>query len=129
MEEHEKILLDQLQELLIQREKNLEDYLKNHFSKEELERHSENLTRIVSDTKSILAEIRLLLLKEGLETVRTVEEDGDWYVLPSYLTQEFEKDLEDYELLDSGKFDEKYGHYRTGGNLNLVQLYGKRNRT
>jgi len=26
-------------------------------------------------------------------------------------------------MIDSGQFDDKWGKYRTGGDLNLVQLY------
>ena len=48
-----------------------------------------------------------------------------WYVLPVELIHEFYKDEQDEEFVDSGQFDTKYGQYRTGGDLNLTQLYVK----
>ena len=56
------------------------------------------------------------------------DETGDWYVIPMSLKDSFlaydEQALEnDYDLQD--EFEEKFGKYRTGGDLNNVQLYIK----
>lgn len=51
------------------------------------------------------------------------DESGHWYLIPIRLLGNFRRDLEDEDMADSGKFDELYGEYRTGGDLNLVQLY------
>lgn len=65
-----------------------------------------------------------------LQKVKIVtDNDGHWYVLPNELITEFLEDLEtmsgDEDYIDSGEFDNKYFQYRTGGDLNLVQLYIK----
>ena len=53
--------------------------------------------------------------------VKAVKDDsGHWYIIPSELSDNFYNDLEDDGFLG---FDEKYGKYRTGGDLNLIQLY------
>ncbi len=51
------------------------------------------------------------------------DESGHWYVIPNDLVSSFMKDEQDEDFVDSGEFDNKYGKYRTGGDLNLVQLY------
>lgn len=51
--------------------------------------------------------------------IATQDDSGHWYVIPNELEQAFYKDLQD----DSDNFDETYGQYRTGGDLNLIQLY------
>lgn len=48
------------------------------------------------------------------------DNDGHWYVIPNKISDEFNKDLED---MDDDDFDDKYGKCRTGGDLNLIQLY------
>lgn len=53
------------------------------------------------------------------------DEDGHWYVIPELLYYQFCVDLGNEEMVDSGDFDNKYGKYRTGGDLNLVQLYAE----
>lgn len=50
----------------------------------------------------------------------------NWYILPNELNDQFQEDLENEDMLDSGEFDDKYGQYMTGGDLNLVQLYIKK---
>lgn len=61
-----------------------------------------------------------------MQKVRAVRDDsGHWYVIPNEMYNEFIKDGQDEDMIDSGKFDDKYGKYRTGGNLNLVQLYAE----
>jgi len=53
----------------------------------------------------------------------TQDENGHWYVLPNEIVDDFEKDGQNEDFVDSGKFDNKYNKYRTGGDLNLIQLY------
>ena len=56
--------------------------------------------------------------------VKAVKDDsGHWYVVPNELVSEFFVDHENDDMTDNGEFDNKYGQYRTGGDLNLVQLY------
>ena len=55
--------------------------------------------------------------------VQAIDVDGDWYVIPNELEEQFTKDTEDEELTESGEFSDKYGEYATGGALSLVQLY------
>ena len=58
------------------------------------------------------------------QKVKAVKDNsGHWYVIPSELEDDFNKDCYNDEMQDNGEFDEKYGEYRTGGDLNLVQLY------
>jgi len=58
--------------------------------------------------------------------VKAVQDDsGHWFVIPNELAKDFYKDLEDEDMCDSGEFDDKYGAYRTGGDLNLTQLYAE----
>lgn len=55
----------------------------------------------------------------------TQDESGHWYVLPNEMTAQFHIDETNEEFVDSGGFDDKYGQYRTGGDLNLIQLYAE----
>jgi hypothetical protein len=56
--------------------------------------------------------------------ITAVQDDScHWYVIPSVLASQFSKDSENEEMADSGEFDEKYGKYRTNGDLNNVQLW------
>jgi hypothetical protein len=58
--------------------------------------------------------------------IKAVRDDsGHWYVIPNELWNSFFEDLMDIDMCDSGEFDEKYGKYMTGGDLNLVQLYAE----
>jgi hypothetical protein len=59
-----------------------------------------------------------------MEKVKALKDDsGHWHLVPNDEVKQFQKDLENEEMADSGEFDNKYGKYRTGGDLNLVQLY------
>ena len=59
-----------------------------------------------------------------IQKVRAIQDESShWYVIPNDIVNEFRKDEQDEDFVDSGKFDDKYGKYRTGGDLNLVQLY------
>jgi hypothetical protein len=64
----------------------------------------------------------------SLQKVSAVQ-DGDchWYVIPEELYDSFYKDCGDEDMCDSGEFDEKYGQYRTGGDLNNTQLWAEIN--
>lgn len=53
----------------------------------------------------------------------TQDESGHWYIIPNDLYEEFSLDMENEEMGDSGEFDDKWGHYATGGSLNLIQLW------
>lgn len=61
-----------------------------------------------------------------MEKVKAVQDDScHWYVIPNSLADEFDKDNQNEDMADSGEFDSKYGKYRTGGDINLVQLYAE----
>ena len=63
---------------------------------------------------------------ENLQKVKAVQDDsGHWYVIPDELYDQFDKDLENEDMANSGDFDDLYGMYRTGGGINLVQLYAE----
>ena len=65
--------------------------------------------------------------------VRATQDDsGHWYVIPEELSEEFYKLLEkvysdDYphRYDDEEKFESKFSGYRTGGDLNNIQLYAE----
>lgn len=66
-----------------------------------------------------------------MQAVRALQDDsGHWYLIPngwentfnSMLENCYDGDFDDYD--DSfEEFDKLFGQYRTGGDLNLVQLY------
>ena len=61
-----------------------------------------------------------------IEKVKAVQDnDTNWYILPNYLMEEFESDLLNEDLEESGEFGEKYALYRTHGDLNNIQLYAE----
>jgi len=53
------------------------------------------------------------------------DEEGHWYVIPFQLKDDFFKDEETGKEDDFAYFEDKYGQYRTGGDLNNVQLYAE----
>lgn len=60
----------------------------------------------------------------------TQDDCGHWYIIPYKLKDEFigyisqiSDNDEDYEL--QNEFEEKFGEYRTGGDINLTELYTK----
>jgi hypothetical protein len=60
----------------------------------------------------------------ALQKVSAVQDDSShWYIVPSESSKEFYENNENEQMNDTGDFDEKWGKYRTGGDLNLVQLY------
>ena len=61
-----------------------------------------------------------------IEKVKAVQDnDSHWYIIPNYLIEEFESDLLNEDLQESGEFGEKYEQYRTNGDLNNIQLYAE----
>ena len=59
-----------------------------------------------------------------IEKVKAVQDNNShWYIIPNYLMEEFESDLLNEDLEESGEFGEKYDQYRTHGDLNDIQLY------
>lgn len=65
-------------------------------------------------------------MNKNLKKIKAIkDESGHWHVLPNELLEDFRKDEQDEDFVDSGKFDEKYGSYMTGGDLNLIQLYAE----
>lgn len=58
------------------------------------------------------------------QKVKAITDDsGHWYVIPNDMINEFRKDEQNEDFVDSGRFDDKYGKYQTGGDLNRIQLY------
>lgn len=67
----------------------------------------------------------------GFLKVKALEQGGDWFIVPEDLIDVWEEyttilDKEDesdewYDACD--KFEKYFGHMRTGGDLNNVQLY------
>lgn len=65
---------------------------------------------------------------ENLKPVKAVrDDDGHWYVIPNELFNEFNRLLDTHEddFESQREFMEKFDKYRTGGDLNLVQLYAE----
>lgn len=64
----------------------------------------------------------------NLIKVVAVHCEGVWYVIPSKMHKQFNKLLEkatedNYDKQE--EFNEKFGAYRTGGDLNNIQLYAE----
>ena len=58
--------------------------------------------------------------------VKAVQDDSShWYVIPSKLINIFYDDLDNDDMTDIGVFYDKWGKYRTGGDLNLIKLYAE----
>lgn len=55
----------------------------------------------------------------------TKDDDGHWYILPKELYEEFKTDLNISVDDDNYQFDRIWGKYRTGGDINNIQLYIK----
>ena len=65
-------------------------------------------------------------MEKTLQKVKAVKDDScHWYVIPFEKSKQFFKDCESNEMADSGEFDDKWGKYRTGGDLNLIQLWAE----
>ena len=55
--------------------------------------------------------------------VKLLMNNGFWYLIPNELEDKFLRDIKNENNLISGKFDEEYDQYRTGGSPNQTQLY------
>lgn len=61
-----------------------------------------------------------------MERVKAVtDDDGHRYIIPYETIDEFYSDQENEDMVDSGSFDNKWGKYRTGGDLNIAQLWAE----
>lgn len=58
-----------------------------------------------------------------MKAVKAIDLDGDWFIIPNELYEEFNEDSWNEDLVESGGFDAKWWKYKTGGDLNLIQLY------
>lgn len=62
----------------------------------------------------------------NLKKVIAIQDDScHWYIIPNELLNDFNKDSQNEDFIDSGGFGKKYGKYMTGGDLNLIQLYAE----
>lgn len=69
---------------------------------------------------------------ENYIKVKALEHDGDWFLVPNDIVDEFKRltdkfNSDDYpnRYNDEEEFEKYFGHLRTEGDLNLVQLYIK----
>jgi len=62
-------------------------------------------------------------MKKYTEVFVSQDDCGHWYVVPKELETQWSSDIWNDTMADSGEFDEKYGRFRTGGDINLVQLF------
>lgn len=53
------------------------------------------------------------------------DDDCHWYIIPAEMKDEFHSDLEGLCDENIDGWEDKYGQYMTGGDLNLVQLYAE----
>lgn len=72
-----------------------------------------------------------------MKEVQAINFEGDWYIIPNREVEEFNKLIElwysleyNYESFDCKKSDideklNRFEEYKTGGDLNLIQLYIK----
>jgi hypothetical protein len=62
-----------------------------------------------------------------LQKVEALQDgDGHWYVIPQELANQFHSMERDAEETDDYEgFEDTFGEYRTGGDLNLVQLWAE----
>ncbi len=61
-----------------------------------------------------------------MQKVKAVkDQDGHWYVIPDSEMVPFYEMEENGEDDEWNSFNERFSEYRTGGDLNLVQLYAE----
>jgi len=60
-----------------------------------------------------------------IKVIAIQDNDCHWFVIPKDKKNEFITDMMNEDLTNSGEFDELWGKYRTGGDLNSVQLYAE----
>lgn len=53
----------------------------------------------------------------------TQDDSGHWYVIPFEMKDKFNFELDNGEIDQWDNFEMLFGQYRTGGDLNNVQLY------
>ena len=88
-----------------------------------LQKSGANLN-LISDGENTFEDLYKKL--SNIKPVRAVQDDSShWYVIPNDLAKDFYKDSENEDMCDSGEFGAKYDHYRTGGDLNITQLYAE----
>lgn len=63
--------------------------------------------------------------KELKRVYITQDDDGHNYVIPYELKDEFKSDLEGLSDENIYEWDDKYGQFSTGGDVNLIDLYAK----
>lgn len=67
-------------------------------------------------------------MKKLQKVVCTQDESGHWYVIPSELDDKFNELLErseyEWDIIEE-EFCDLFNKYRTGGDLNLIQLYAE----
>ena len=64
------------------------------------------------------------IFKNSIIPVKVMSDgDGHNYIIPNYRQEEFEINLTDTDFIDSGRFDEKWSQFSTGGCINNRQLY------
>lgn len=61
----------------------------------------------------------------NLKKVKAVKEDGHWYVIPDSEFTIFYEMEEQGEADEWNSFNERFSQYRTGGDLNLIQLWAE----
>jgi hypothetical protein len=59
------------------------------------------------------------------EVAAVQDDDGHWYVIPKWEMSTFYEMAEDGEIDEWVSFNERFSQYRTGGGLNLKQLFAK----
>jgi hypothetical protein len=65
-------------------------------------------------------------MEKTLQKVKVLQDENcHWYVIPNELEEEFNKDMLESEMIESGDFDEKYSEYRTNGDPNLIQFWAE----
>lgn len=126
-------------EVITNNENDLINYINTTFSKEEIEKHGDNLVNFINLSKQHGMMLKMMLLAQSSNSLHTVvdtyknsslirvkamtDDCGHWYVLPIELCEDFNKDLTNEDLVDSGDFDNRYSKYQTGGDLNIIQLF------
>ena len=66
-----------------------------------------------------------------MKAVKVVQDESShWYIIPNELAEEFHSlldtiyaDANDHAYLDEEIFEKKFSEYRTGGDINNIQLY------
>ncbi len=59
----------------------------------------------------------------AIKAVQALQDDsGHWYIVPNEIAEDFQDYVEDEDV---NAFEERYGKYATGGDLNLIQLYAE----